>query len=115
MLRHPSADFIRRRADPNNATEFLLLIIAESSETNQEFCCAGNKCNGNTVCPGRSLAACGDEVQSLLFDSGDGCSEGLICFRIINAPKFRLNRRAPAAPVLVAACLKAVQMAECLE
>jgi hypothetical protein len=45
---------------------------------NEEFCCAGNKCNGQAVCVKGICAACGDKDEACCA-TGSGCSANLIC------------------------------------
>ncbi|MDD5527643.1 MAG: hypothetical protein PHO56_01550 [Patescibacteria group bacterium] len=46
--------------------------------SNDEFCCAGNKCNGNAVCVNGLCSACGDKNQSCCA-AGASCQPDLIC------------------------------------
>jgi len=45
---------------------------------NEEFCCAGNFCQGNAVCSNGICVACGDKDQSCCANE-PGCSTGLVC------------------------------------
>lgn len=63
--------------DPNNSG---LNYCADdcSCGENEEFCCAGNKCNGHGVCEHGICQACGGKDQ-LCCQTGEACFPGLAC------------------------------------
>jgi hypothetical protein len=64
-------------ADPNNSG-FNYCANDCSCGDSEEFCCAGNKCNGNGVCKNGLCYACGG-VNQVCCQSGLECSDGLAC------------------------------------
>lgn len=63
--------------DPNNVN---INYCSEdcSCGNNEEFCCAGNKCNGNAVCVNGICSACGAKDQVCCTDA-TSCLGGLVC------------------------------------
>ncbi len=95
--------------DPNNSTENYCDDNCNCGN-NEEFCCAGNQCNGNNVCVDGLCAACGDKDQ-VCCTTGAGCSAGLVC-QNNKCAECGING-GPCCPG--SSCLpKTGQMAECL-
>lgn len=63
--------------DPNNSG-FNYCADDCSCGDSEEFCCPGNKCNGNGVCQNGLCYACGGETQ-VCCQVGAACLDGLAC------------------------------------
>ena len=97
-------------ADPNNATKNYCSDNCECGN-NEEFCCAGNKCNGNAVCQNGLCVTCGGKDQACC-SSGDSCAKGLICFND-KCSECGLSGE-PCCPGTNSCLLKAGERSECL-
>jgi hypothetical protein len=64
-------------ANPNNASQNYCADNCHCG-ANEEFCCAGNVCNGGATCVKGICAACGGKGEACC-SSGDSCSSGLVC------------------------------------
>jgi hypothetical protein len=64
-------------ADPNDSTRNYCSDNCHCGD-NEEFCCAGNKCNGNAVCVNGICSACGDKDQVCCVN-GNSCLPSLVC------------------------------------
>ncbi|MDD4902014.1 MAG: hypothetical protein PHE24_02655 [Patescibacteria group bacterium] len=63
--------------DPNDATRNYCSEDCGCGD-NEEFCCAGNVCNGDAVCVKGICFACGEKDQ-VCCANGESCSSGLVC------------------------------------
>ena len=64
-------------ADPNDSSRNYCDNNCDCG-ANEEFCCAGNQCRGNTVCVAGLCAACGGQGEPCC-SGGAGCSAGSVC------------------------------------
>lgn len=63
--------------DPNDSTRNYCSEDCSCGD-NDEFCCAGNKCNGQAACYKGICIACGEKDQ-VCCQEGDQCAKGLAC------------------------------------
>jgi hypothetical protein len=97
--------------DPNDSTRNYCAEDCSCGD-NEEFCCAGNKCNGDTTCYRGICLSCGGKDQSCCQE-GVQCQKGLACQN--GDCKECGVKDGPCCPGEEKCAVKEGQRAECLD